>query len=107
MTPLHIAEWTHAIELHVFRKDLSRNDADRLLQEFQGHRSQNLWWQVPLPDQAFEVCVQLAQQHAARLGVRTLDTLQVASAIELKAQHFWTFDDRQAKLAAAVGLKTS
>ena len=37
---------------------------------------------------------------------RTLDTLHVASALELKAEHFWTFDDRQAKLALAVGLKT-
>ncbi len=46
------------------------------------------------------------QRHAARLGVRTLDTLHVASALELKAEHFWTFDGRQAKLALAAGLKT-
>jgi len=57
-------------------------------------------------DQAFELCAQLAHQHAARLGVRTLDTLHVASALELKAVHFWTFDERQAKLALAAGLKT-
>jgi hypothetical protein len=31
----------------------------------------------------------------------------VASALELKAQNFWTFDDRQAKLAKAAGLKLS
>jgi hypothetical protein len=30
----------------------------------------------------------------------------VAWALELKAEHFWTFDARQAKLALAVGLKT-
>jgi predicted nucleic acid-binding protein len=106
MTPLHVAEWTHAIEQHVFRKAISRSEADRLLQRFQEHRAQNLWREAPLPDRAFEACAELARRHAARLGVRTLDTLHVASAMELKAEHFWTFDDGQAKLAASVGLKT-
>jgi predicted nucleic acid-binding protein len=106
MTSLHVAEWTHAIEQHVFRKAISRSEADRLLQRFQEHRAQGLWREAPLPDRAFEVCAELAHRHAARLGVRTLDTLHVASALELKAEHFWTFDDRQAKLAASVGLRT-
>ncbi len=106
MTPLHVAEWTHAIEQHVFRKAISRREADRLLQRFHEHRAQSLWREADLPDRALDVCAQLAQRHGARLGVRTLDTLHVASALELKAEHFWTFDERQAKLAVAVGLKT-
>ena len=105
MTPLHLAEWMHAVEQHVFRKAISRTEADRLLQRFHEHRAQNLWREVPLPDRAFEVCAELAHRHAARLGVRTLDTLHVASALELKVEHFWTFDARQAKLALAAGLK--
>jgi len=106
MTPLHVAECIHAIEQHVFRKAITRNEADRVLQRFHEHRAQHLWREVPVPDQAFELCAQLARRHAARIGVRTLDTLHVASALELKAERFWTFDDRQAKLAAAAGLKT-
>jgi predicted nucleic acid-binding protein len=106
MTPLHVAEWTHAIEQHVFRKAISRSEGDRLLLQFHDHRAQNLWREAPLPDQAFEVCTQLAHQHAARLGLRTLDTLHVASALELGAGQFWTFDARQAKLAVMTGLKT-
>jgi hypothetical protein len=31
----------------------------------------------------------------------------VACALELRAERFWTFDERQAKLAEAVGLDTS
>jgi len=81
MTPLHVAEWTHAIEQHVFRKAISRSEADRLLQRFREHRAQNLWREAALPDRAFEVCAQLAHRHAARLGIRTLDTLHVASAL--------------------------
>jgi predicted nucleic acid-binding protein len=107
MTPLHVAECTHAIEQHVFRKAITRSEADRALQRVHEHRAQNVWWEAPLPDRAFELCAQLAQRHAARLGVRTLDTLHVASALELKAERFWTFDARQAKLAAAAGLKTA
>lgn len=61
--------------------------------------------ETPLPDRALEVCAELALRHAARLGVRTLDTLHVASALELKAEFFWTFDTRQEKLALAAGLK--
>ncbi len=34
----------------------------------------------------------------------TLDTLHVASALELGAERFWTFDEQQAKLAKAAGL---
>ncbi|MGA2978455.1 MAG: type II toxin-antitoxin system VapC family toxin [Terriglobales bacterium] len=106
MTPLHVAEWTHAIEQHVFRKDISRSEADRLLRRFQEHRARNLWRESLLPDRAFEVCAQLANRHVGRLGLRTLDTLHVAAALELKAEHFWTFDARQAKLALTVGMKT-
>ncbi|HEY6302166.1 MAG TPA: type II toxin-antitoxin system VapC family toxin [Terriglobales bacterium] len=105
MTPLHVAEWTHAIEQHVFRKAITRSEADRLLQRFQEHRSQNLWREAPVPDRASEVCADLARRHAARLGIRTPDTMHVASALELKGEHFWTFDERQAKLAVAAGLK--
>jgi predicted nucleic acid-binding protein len=106
MTPLHVAECTHAIEQHVFRKAITRREADRALQRFDEYQARNLWREAPVPDQAFKLCAQLAQRYAARLGVRTLDTLHVASALELKAEYFWTFDDRQAKLALAVGLKT-
>jgi len=63
--------------------------------------------EIALPESAFDVCAQLARRHGARLGLRTLDTLHVASALELKAERFWTFDERQKKLAADRGPKTA
>jgi predicted nucleic acid-binding protein len=106
LTPLHVAEWTHAVEQHVFRKLLSRREADRLHERFQQHRASGLWTETALPDEAFDLCAQLGRRHAARMGIRTLDGLHVASALELRADRFWTFDERQKRLARAEGLTT-
>ena len=107
MTPFHVAEWTHAIEQHVFWRALSRSEADHYHARFQQHRETGLWAEVPMPESVFDVSSQLARRHGAKLGLRTLDTLHVASALELKAECFWTFDERQKKLARAVGMKTA
>ncbi len=107
LTPLHLAEWTHAIEQHVLRKMLSRREADRFHERFQEHRESGLWVEVDLPESAFDLCSRLGRRHGAPLGLRTLDTLHVASAIELGAERFWTFDERQKKLARAVNLRTA
>jgi predicted nucleic acid-binding protein len=106
LTPLHRAEWTHAVEQHIFQGHLSLREAQRVYADFDADRGAGVWVEVNLPELAFEVCAQLARRHVARLGGRTLDTLHVASALELKAERFWTFDARQAKLARAEGLKT-
>jgi len=105
LTPLHRAEWAHAIEQQVFQKLLSRREARQVHAQFEKDCEDGVWVEVALPEQAFELCAQLARRHAARLGTRTLDALHVASALELKAELFWTFDERQAKLARAAGLK--
>ena len=62
---------------------------------------------VDFPSRAWETAIELARKHGPTLGVRTLDSLHVACALELKAERFWTFDERQARLAEAVGLDTS
>jgi predicted nucleic acid-binding protein len=106
LTWLQVAEWVHAVEQHVFRKEMSRGEADLFYARFEEHRRTGVWVDVDLPDAVFDVCTQLARRHVAQLGNRTLDTLHVAAALELKAERFWTFDERQAKLARAAGLKT-
>jgi predicted nucleic acid-binding protein len=66
-----------------------------------------VWKVIPFPSAAWETSIHLARKYGPTLGVRTLDSLHVACALELKAQKFWTFDDRQARLAEAVGLDTT
>ena len=105
LTPLHRAEFAHAVEQHVFRRQLSLQESQRVFADFDADRAAGVWVEVGFPDLAFEACAQLARRHVGRLGVRTLDTLHVASALELKATQFWTLDERQARLAQAEGLK--
>ena len=107
VTALHVAEWAHAVGQHVFRGQMSASDAARVTSEFEADCDTGLWTQVGLPDHAFELCIELARRHGPKLGVRTLESLHVACALELKAERFWTFDERQAKLAKAEGLRTT
>jgi predicted nucleic acid-binding protein len=104
-TPLHQAEWLHAIAQHVFRGALSPGDALQLQRHLEQDRSDRVWKETALPENALAVCGELALRHGPRLGVRTLDSLHVAAALELHAKRFWTFDERQGKLARAEGLE--
>ena len=44
--------------------------------------------------------------YSERLGTRSLDILHVAMAIVLGSKRFFSFDQRQLKLAKAAGLET-
>jgi predicted nucleic acid-binding protein len=105
-TTLHRAEWMHAVSQHVFRKEISALEARRAQAELERDLGSGLWLKVDLPESLWDTCAELARRHGPRLGIRTLDSLHVAAALELGAAAFWTFDERQAKLAAAEGLQT-
>jgi len=105
LTPLHRAELANVVAQQLFMKKISADQAQKVLREFQGDREARFWMEASLADTVFERCVQLTQQYGSRVALRTLDTLHIASALELGAERFWTFDVRQTKLARAVGLK--
>lgn len=107
LTPLHRAEWFHAIAQHVFRGTLTEIKAGELHRLFDLDITNGPWREVAIPEHAFALCADLARRHGAKLGMRTLDTFHVACALELKAKRFWTFDEQQAKLAKAQGLRTA
>ena len=107
LTSLHRAEWAHALGQHQFRGTMSAEAARRANSQLVSDEAANLWREVPLPENAFELCADLARRYGAKLGIRTLDSLHVACALELRAERFWTFDERQGKLAKTVGLKIS
>ena len=105
-TPLHSAEWAHAIAQQVFRGTLSPSEAQKMYRQLEDDRTDGPWLEVGLPDRALDLCADRARRYGPKLGVRTVDSLHVACGLELKAEGFWTFDERQAKLAKAEGLKT-
>lgn len=107
LTPFHKVEITHAIAQNVFRRQFSSQVADRIYKDLERDCEAGVWHLIDMPAVAFATAAALAQIHVPQIGARTLDTLHVASALELKAQRFWTFDERQAKLARAAGLKVS
>ena len=107
MTPFHRAEFAHAVYQHVFQGKISDREAQATLRNFEMDSATGSWEKVNVPDLAYETCANLATSHGATLGVRTLDSLHVACALELKAKRFWTFDERQVRLAEAVGLDTN
>lgn len=106
-TPLHQAESAHAIAQQVFHGKMSAADAQQLSRHLERDLTAGLWLEAEMPENVFDICADLARRHGPRLGVRTLDSLHVAAALQLKAEQFWTFDERQAKLAKAAGLKTA
>ena len=106
-TPFHRAEIASAVGQQVYRRHISQERAARTHERVARHLARSVWVAAEFPPPAFDRATELAQTHAALLGTRTLDTLHVAAAIELGATEFWTFDERQARLAKATGLKVS
>jgi predicted nucleic acid-binding protein len=106
LTPLNRAEVAHALYLQMFWKKATLLEAEKALFLFDRDSAAGVWQNVSFPPGAFARSIDLTRQYGATIGVRTLDSLHVACALELKATRFWTFDDRQARLAEAGGLDT-
>ncbi|MGP8253711.1 MAG: type II toxin-antitoxin system VapC family toxin [Terracidiphilus sp.] len=107
LTPFNRSELANATYRQAFLGRLSLAAAQLAWNSFEGDFRAGIWEYRDFPDQSWETCAGLAQRYCPLLGVRTLDSLHVACALELRAQKFWTFDERQAKLAEAVGLDTT
>jgi len=107
LTPLNQTELAHAISQYVFRGKLLTSEALQAWSTFSQDCVTGVWIPTNFPEKAWETSINLARRHGPTLGVRTLDSLHVACALELKAQRFWTFDERQARLAEAAGLDTN
>jgi len=106
LTPLNRAEVANALYQQVFRARMSEVEVRLAWDNFEWDCTQGIWNPVDLPERTWQVCIELARRYGPTLGVRTLDSLHVACALELKARKFWTFDERQARLAQEVGLET-
>ena len=107
VTPFNRIEVAHSFYLQVFRAQITAAQARLAWNHFEEDCARGVLIALSLPDGIWKTGIGLVQKHGPALGVRTLDSLHVACAIELRADKFWTFDDRQARLAEAVGLDTT
>jgi predicted nucleic acid-binding protein len=106
-TPFNLTECSHAIAQQVFRGRISQDQAEAAYHDLERDLAARLWVEVTVPERVFMISADLGRRYAPKIGVRSLDSLHVACALELKAERFWTFDERQARLAKSEGLKTS
>ena len=98
-------EVVNALQLRLFRKELSPSQVQSALKYFEDDIGAGILQLVSLPEQVFERALQMSRRSTSRLGTRTADLLHVAAALELRADYLYSFDQQQRKLAKAVGLK--
>lgn len=106
VTDLHIAECVSALRVKAFRKECSEDGASAAIELIKVDLRDGVLQLVEVDwDHAWQECRLLSDQFACRTGARTLDSLHVAAARLLGVKEFLTSDDRQAKLARAIGLR--
>lgn len=105
VTPFCEAEFVNTIELRVFRKEISSAQVERSLREFQKDLGAGSFLLLrAVPPHAYERAQLLSRRHTRQIGVRGMDVIHVAIAVEFNAEVFLTFDRDQATLAKRAGL---
>ena len=98
-----------AIRRQVFNKNLPTDKARQAIQNFNRDVGFSYVFNDPALDmhRVYRKALDLSREWADTLGVRTLDILHVAAALELGLGEFATGDERQAQLAEKCGLKVT
>ncbi len=104
LTALGEVELANALYLRLFRKELIPAKIHAAHALFGKDIEDGLFARKSLSHAVYERAQVIVRKHTARLGVRTLDVLHVASALALEADTFYTFDRNQGRLADAEGL---
>lgn len=107
LSTLAEVETINALELRVFRKEISPLQAKSSFRHFEKDLSQGVFQLVRMPDDTFERARQISHRSTARLGTRSMDLLHVAAALELNVDYLYSFDQQQCRLAKKLGLKVN
>ena len=106
VNPLHVLEFTNALHLKLFY----RSATSAQVQAASALVEADVKSGVLLPaaanwEKIFSAATDLARQHSASFGCRSLEVLHCAAAWVLEADEFLSTDARQKQLAGAMGLK--
>lgn len=100
------AELVNSICLGIFRKDISRSAGEAALADVDQDLATGRLSLADVPwRRVFERAEELSRAHTPTHGTRTLDVMHVASALVLGCRKLVTYDERQALLARAAGLR--
>jgi predicted nucleic acid-binding protein len=103
---LHRLEFRNALRLRVFRKEITTAQRELSIQAMLSDLADGVFAHVdPTWAEVLSEAERLSAGHSEIIGTRSLDILHVAGALVLGAKQFVTFDNRQATLARAVGLR--
>ena len=105
VTELSLLEMRSAIRQKRARKDISEARKRKVMEAIDHDLASGSLELQPLAwTQVFAQANQLSEKHMASTLCRSLDTLHVATALELGATEFCTFDQRQRVMAQAAGM---
>jgi predicted nucleic acid-binding protein len=107
ISPLVELELTNALQLRVFRKELTKGEASAAYAVIQKDLVAGVYSVQPISAIVFDTAKRISLKHTAGIGSRSLDVLHVAAAIVMRAEVLLAFDDNQRKLAKAAGLRVA
>jgi len=104
--PLHELEFTNALGLKLFHRSASPPQVQAAAALVEADVTSGVLLRAGINwEKVFRAATDLARQHSASFGCRSLDVLHCAAAQILEAGEFLTTDARQKQLAGAMGLK--
>jgi predicted nucleic acid-binding protein len=106
LTDWHRVEIANAFQRAVMNARITEAQAAQLWQDFTMDIAVGRFEIVSIDHAAVLArTLVLTQKHTATTGTRSLDLIHIASALELAAVEFLSFDHRQRQAASAEGLK--
>lgn len=105
-TPWHRLEVRNAIRLAVFHRAIDSHQSKMQLKQIESDlRDETLIAHAPIDwVTVLREAEKLGAAHNESIGCRSGDLFHIAAAVEWGADYFLTFDERQKKMAKAVGL---
>ena len=98
-------ELINAMWLKVFCKELTTDQAQSQIDLFDNRKKRGFYYFPNINRGDLMVTYRQLSRETPRLGCRSLDIMHVACAIQLQADVFITFDERQRNLASFAGLQ--
>jgi predicted nucleic acid-binding protein len=105
LSPLSLLEIRNALNFGINRGEITSDQRDAVLAEIDAQIAKGFFRMVEASQSSIYAKAQeLSNKHTPTIATRSLDLMHLAAALLSAARTFLTFDKRQAKAAAAVGL---